>query len=215
MAIQQLSFQRYGKFYRNAKKYALRKEVLISSYIILSLFTVSFFAAVFIRPTAVKIAMLWREIQDKRSVYTQLEKKIRDLEKAQELLTSVEEKLEDVQKAIPEEALLQKFMQIIEYLASAYGLTINSGSYPPSKLYSSKENQSAKDLTTYPFDVRLTGDTDQFQAFILSLEELDRYVKINKIKLSPLEKSQQKKEFTLSLLLESDIYSYNIGEGSN
>src|SRR4030067_2895956 len=154
MAFEQISFRRYGRFYRNAQKYASRQEVLISTYLILSLFTVSFFAAVFIRPTAVRIASLWREIQDKRDVYYKLEGKIRDLEKAQELVGAIENDSNYINRALPSNPEFSRFLKQIDYLVNLHGLEMTSAKYPPLEIYSESEStSSAAQLIGYKFSL--------------------------------------------------------------
>src|SRR3989344_3411061 len=87
------NFRRYGRYYRTARKYAQRPEVLISTSFILALFTISFFAIVAIRPTAITIAKLWREIQEKKTKQATLAQKIAKLEEAQPTYSALEEDL--------------------------------------------------------------------------------------------------------------------------
>ncbi len=212
MAFEQSSIRRYGRFYRNARKYASRREVLISTYLILSLFTVSFFAAVFIRPTAVKIARLWREIQDKRTVQTQLEKKIRDLEKAQTLYTSIEDELYLLERALPTEPHFNRFVQKIEYLSSIHEVRLHSGHYSSVELYRQEPaTASSSELVAYPFDITLQGSFSGLKEFAQDLQSLDRMISLTSISMSPVASQEQEGIYELSATIESLMYAFPEG----
>jgi Tfp pilus assembly protein PilO len=209
MEYSKLSTRPYGRLYRKARKYASNREVLISTYLILSLFTVSFFAAVFIRPTAITIASLWREIQDKKTVHSQLEKKISDLEKAQSLYTSIKDDLIYLDRALPEEAELSRFLKKVEYLASTHGLNYSSGSFPGLEFYTSElATPSAAKLDEYPFSISLKGSFSQFRAFLADLENLDRMAIVHLINISPVKDKKGEEVYTLVLFLSSSVYSF-------
>lgn len=213
MAFEQISFRRYGRFYRNARKYASRREVLISTYLILSLFTVAFFAAVFIRPTAIKIARLWREIEDKRDVYGKLESKIGDLEEAQELLVSIEDDLVYISMALPSDSELIGFLKKIDYLVYSHGLETASAQYPAFDLALEQEaTSSASKLVSYPFNLELEGSFTQIQSFLEELENLDRIVGISVIDISPVEKKLAENRVQLKINIDANTYSYPEGK---
>lgn len=212
MAFTQTSSKRYGRFYRSARKYAARREVLISAYLILSLFTISFFALVFIRPTAVTIAKLWREIQDKKTVQVQLEKKIRDLAQAQNLYISIEDDLVYLKRALPEKPDFSRFVKEIEYLASSHGLQFATASYGDMELYSSDlATPSATQLSKYSFILTIHGLYSQLRSFLADLEKLDRIVTLHSVAISPSKRKEEIEIFELTLTFDSSMYSYSEG----
>jgi Tfp pilus assembly protein PilO len=212
MAFDQKYLRRYGYFYKNARRYASRREVMISTYLIISLFTVSFFAVVFIRPTAITIAKLWREIQDKKIVHSQLEKKIRDLEKAQSIYSSIEGDLVFLDRALPSTPNYSRFVKEVEYLAFLHGLLLNSAHYDGIELYSSETALDSESiLGEYSFTLGLEGSYSQLQPFISDLEKLDRLVTLKSLGFTPLKSPEGSERFVVSLSLDSLTYSFPEG----
>lgn len=213
MAFDQRYLRRYGHFYKNARRYASRKEVMISTYLIVSLFTISFFALVFIRPTAITIARLWREIQDKKAVHAQLEKKIQNLEKAQSLYTSIENDLILLERALPADHDYSRFLKEIEYLAFSHGIEIESAQYTGIVLYDSEAKEAKSDLTEYSYNLTLRGSFLQIRPFVADLEKLDRLVTVRSIVINPTDQREDRNQYTLSLSIESLTYSFpeNLG----
>jgi Tfp pilus assembly protein PilO len=155
----QMTFRRYGRFYKNVRQQMKRKEVLVSTNIILTFFTISFFAIFAIRPTALTISKLWREIKDKKSVQTQLDQKISDLAEAQQALDSMEEDLILLTNAIPPTMEFSRFVQTIEYLVLTKNLIMSSNRFNNIELYVSAEEASASaaQIVTHPFSLSLKG----------------------------------------------------------
>lgn len=212
MAFDQKYLRRSGYFYKNARRYASRKEVMISTYLIVSLFTVSFFAVVFIRPTAVTIAKLWREIQDKKVVYTQLEKKIRNLEEAQAIFTTIEKDLVYLDRALPASHDYSRFLREIEYLGFSHGLEITSARYDGVELYSSNEaSKEAKKIDEYSYTLSVKGSFSQIYSFIADFERLDRLVSLQSITIQPFSIREDINQYILSLSLDSLTYSFPEG----
>lgn len=208
VVFEQKYIRRYGRFYQNARKYASKKEVLISTYLIISLFTISFFAAVFIRPTAVTIAKIWREIQDKKGVYSQLESKIKDLEKAQAIYLDIKDDLIHIERAIPTNPAYEKFLKQIEYLAYSRGVVINSSQYEGIQLFPivASEN-SAPEVVIHGFTMNISGNIGVIKDFLSDLIKFDRLITIESIKISPPKDTNQS-SYSLTVALQSQAYSF-------
>jgi Tfp pilus assembly protein PilO len=209
----QTTFRRYGRFYKNVRRQMKRKEVLVSTNIILTLFTISFFAVFAIRPTALTISGLWREINDKKNVQSQLEGKISNLSEAQSALESMEEDLQLLENAIPATAEFSRLVKIIEYLASDNGLVLSSNSFSNIKLYQSAQQAtaSAAQIETHSFSVGLRGTFSDLGSFINDLEQLDRLISITSLTIHSSKRQVRKGVFDLEVSLRSDTYSFPEG----
>jgi Tfp pilus assembly protein PilO len=211
MAFEQ-STRRYGRFYRDARKYASKKEVLISSYLILSLFTVSFFAAVFIKPTAVTIAKLWKEIQDKKDVYSRLQKKIGELEQAQKLYTEVEDNLDLLNNAIPKTVSFSKLVQQIEYLADLHEVQLSNARYGAMEIYTAETaTPAASELLEYPINLNATGSFTNIKYFLKDLERFERIMTVQLVRMSPIQDREGLGKARLAIFLDGKTYSFSEG----
>lgn len=204
------TFRRYGRFYRNVRKHMQRKEVLVSSNIILTFFTISFFAVFAIRPTALTISSLWREIKDKRSVQKQLEEKISNLEEAQTALASMEEDLELLDNALPSSVEFPRLVKTLEYLASTHNLLISSSNFSNIELYISvaQASESASEIETHSFSLGLTGSFSDIRSFVEDLEQLGRLISIKSISVGPLREQIRVDALDLGTSIDSDTYSF-------
>lgn len=211
MAFEQ-SMRKYGRFYRDARKYASRKEVIISSYLILSLFTIAFFAAVFIKPTAVTIAALWKEIQDKKDIYLRLQKKIGELEKAQQLYLQVEDDLDALDKALPKTVDFSKLVQQIEYLADINEVQLANAHYGAMEVYASEAAvPTTSELLEYPLTLNASGAFANLKAFLGDLENFERIVTLQRVKMNPRQDEEESDTTSITLSLESKTYSFPEG----
>lgn len=209
----QLTYRRYGRFYKNVRTQMQRKEVLVSTNIILTLLTISFFAVFAIRPTALTISKLWREIKDKKTVETQLEMKISDLAETQSALALLKEDLVLLDNAIPPNMDFSRFARTIEYLASTHGLLITSNSYSNIELWLSAERASASatEIKTHSFLLKLRGSFSDIRSFIAELEQLNRLISITSVSIQPAKNQERRGLFDLNIGIDSNIYSFPEG----
>lgn len=212
----QTTFRRHGRFYKNVQRQMRRKEVLVSTNIILTFFTISFFAVFAIRPTALTISGLWREINDKKSVQTQLEEKISTLAEAQSALESLEEDLKLLENAVPSTVEFSRLVRTIEYLASNHTLLITSNRFTNIEIYTStvQATASAAQINKHSFSLGVQGSFTDLKSFINDLERLERLITITSISVE-LPKSQVRENaFDLEISLKPDVYSFSEGAAS-
>lgn len=211
----QMTFRRYGRFYQSTRQYMQRKEVLVSTNVILTLFTVSFFAAFAIRPTALTISRLWREIQDKTTVRQQLESKITELGEGQAMLLDLEEELALLDRAVPPGADFSRLVRIVEYVAGKHGLALSSSRYSEIPLYESGTLASASaeagQLVTHPFSLTVNGSFSSLRSFIEELERLDRLITVSSVTLRPTRAQAEEGLIDLQINVESSAYSFPKG----
>lgn len=214
----QTTFRRYGRFYQSTRKYMQRREVLVSTNVILTLFTISFFAAFAIRPTALTISRLWREIRDKRTVQMQLTRKIADLGVAQSALADLGEDLSLLTAAVPATDEFSRLVRLVEYLASQQGLLLTASRFQDVTIYQSAEEATAgaAEVRSHPFSLSLTGSFRGMRSFIVDLERLDRFIAIRSLTLRPSREAGQEGTLGLQLTVELVAYSFpNVIQGES
>lgn len=208
----QSTFRRYGRFYQSSRQYMQRKEVLVSTNVILTLFTVSFFAAFAIRPTALTISRLWREIQDKTTVRQQLENKITELGEAQTALSTLTQELGQLDRAVPAGVDFTRLVRVVEYVAVKHGVLLTSSRFSQITLYADRSQASASaeagQLLTHPFSLTVSGSFSSLRSFIEELERLDRLITIRSITLRQARAQDQAGLFDLQMSIESSAYSF-------
>ncbi|OGY18884.1 MAG: hypothetical protein A2900_01400 [Candidatus Chisholmbacteria bacterium RIFCSPLOWO2_01_FULL_50_28] len=204
------NFRRYGRYYRTARKYAQRPEVLISTSFILALFTISFFAIVAIRPTAITIAKLWREIQEKKTIQATLAQKIAKLEEAQSTYSALEEDLALLDRALPETPEFSRLVREMEYLSLTQGLQIDAGRYETLELWV-REASASTEIGTHPFTLVLRGTYPKLRSFVSDLERLDRLLSIGMVTMQPSQKQDQPGIYDLTLTANIRAFSFPSG----
>lgn len=107
------------KFYRNP-------VATVSLELFLSICAIVFFAAFAIRPTLLTMSDLIKEIEDKRTLDTQLRQKITALGAAQTDFLAVESRVGVLDEALPRGVNMTYTLKVIEKIASDQGLAISN-----------------------------------------------------------------------------------------
>lgn len=202
-------FHKYGRFYRGARKYTQKPEVLVSINLVLTLFAVAFFAIVAIRPTTITIAKLWKEIQDKKDTQVKLEKKIEELQKAQLAYAKIEDDLHLLKLALPGDVDFSRLALEIEYLASKHGLFMSSNRFDPVDVYVSQDSELPAGLQQHTFSLVVNGSYSQFRSFVDELENIDRLVTIHTATVNQTLDRRNLLKYPLGMSLDSSVYSFS------
>jgi hypothetical protein len=111
-------YLRYRAYFLNVMlKYREKPQVRAYLEILLSFVTISVFGVFAIKPTAVTIAQLLKEIEAKKAIVAQMEAKIGNLEEAQRVYTDNSEKIAILESAIPKRPSPQEFARQVEGLS--------------------------------------------------------------------------------------------------
>lgn len=167
-----------------------------------TIFTISFFLIVAIRPTLITIAKLNREIKDKTEANEQLQKKIDTLIVAQEVYARNSDNLALLDEAFPEKSEFPRLAYFFEQTATASGVTIKSlnferigGTSTKSQDVSSSPGQSLN------FTLSVSGDYLRLKDLLKELESSRRILKITESSFSRVKKGE---EFELQLFISGE-----------
>lgn len=154
----------------------------VSLELIFSLFAIIFFAVLAIRPTLQTISGLIAEINEKKELDQQLQRKITALSTAQDEYQRLSSEIKLLDQAIPSRPELVKTLKIIEKLAAENNVVITSIriSEIPDEISQTKNNEALERIDLY-FSIRVTGDYPSIRDFMSSLHQYRRMIVIEEI----------------------------------
>lgn len=166
-----------------------KKQTIAYVYIVLTLFTVSFFGLFALMPAFSIIANLQKQLADDQKVYSALKEKLANLKNLDAQYQIIEPELELVYEAIPLSAQAPSLIRQVEKLAEKDGVavtTLDTGiinEYPltdGNKLYS------------YTFTVTAEGSEANIASFLNSLITFNRVISLERVVSSKTEKGSVK-----------------------
>ena len=190
--------------YQQNRRYFVRlpripRTVQACSFVWLSvtIFTISFFLIVAIRPTLVTIAKLNKEIKDKTEANKQLQKKINTLITAQEIYARNSDNLTLLDEAFPEKSEFPRLAYFFEQVATTSGVTLKSLNFERIGGVTPKE-QGTSLLSSLPlnFSIAASGDYLKLKDLLKELESSRRILKITESTFNRVKKGE---EFELQL----------------
>lgn len=205
-------YRRY--FRRLTASYENMPAVRISLNLLLTLFTISFFALFALRPTLNTISELVSNIKSQEEIKAKLEQKTKDLSAAQTAWNGEQKRLELVNQALPKKPQPDTYIKQIEGIAKRRGLVINFLKVDEVALRGELEKQSQeKTKTTIPkietlgVSVSVTGNYSSLIGFLEDLENLRRVGKTASVSFAAT-KSLSPGQTTLSLTAVSEVPFY-------
>lgn len=167
------------------------------AWLSVTIFTISFFLIVAIRPTLVTIAKLNKEIKDKTEANQQLQKKIDAIIIAQDIYTRNSDNLVLLDEAFPEKSEFPRLAYFFEQVATASGVTFKSLTFERIGGVTQK-GQLPSLLSSLPlnFSIAASGDYLKLKDFLKELESSRRILKITEASFSRIKKGE---EFELQL----------------
>ncbi len=191
----------------------------ISVALILSLISIAFFALAAIRPTLQTMAQLLKQIDEKKTLDTQLSQKINALTIAQKNLLEKEPLFPALSIAIPSTANFSTLMTVIEKVASEHQVLFNSAQIQKVPLEEKPRISAGKlNLVSYPITLSFSGSYDNLVAMMKDLQMLKRIIVIDRFDISN-QKKEQSADGTLSLTMSIRAFSFRSGSsvqsGSN
>jgi len=176
------------------------------AWISLTVFTISFFLLVAIRPTIVTVAKLSREIKEKREAEKQLDKKIDSLVTAQKIYAQNSNKISLLEEAFPQNNNFPTLAYFLEKSAQENQVQISTLSFEKVILSQSDSTKKTKNNNPYleiGFSVSAQGEYNNLKSFISSLENSRRLITIESSRFS---ESQKKNEEEIVSTLSLSIY---------
>lgn len=191
----QTELHRYRRYFVNVGQLYRQKKVRVYTEIILSILTTAFFLFLAIKPTAVTITGLIKEIKDKELVAEKLEEKISSLSVAQNEYQNLQSELYLVGESLPNDSRVSLLVKQLEVLALKSQATIETVQFNQVNL---KEKISEGKLQEIGFSLALTGDYPNLKNFLQSLGELRRLVLIESFAFKAGKKEEQPLVLTLN-----------------
>jgi Tfp pilus assembly protein PilO len=154
----------------------------VSFELLLSLGAVIFFALFAIRPTLLTMSDLLKEIQDKKDLSVQLERKIAALATVQSEYIQLQRRLPVLDQALPNSPQLVYSLKVIEKMASDSQLAIEGISVNtlPDEVETIPNYKTVKRIDL-PATVSVTGSYPNIRLFIESLQNYRRTFVIDTI----------------------------------
>ena len=115
-------YVRYRQYYHRLWIFYQRPAAKVSVALLLTIFTIVFFAVFAIRPTLLTVAELIKKIQDKKATLVQIEQKAAQLASAQQEYLAAQTQLPYLDQALPGEPDLQQIIRLLEATAAYHGL---------------------------------------------------------------------------------------------
>lgn len=190
-------YHRYHRYFFNLQKKARTSQTRSFVWLSLTIFTVSFFAIVAIKPTLVTIAKLNKEIQDQKEASKLLQSKIDSIITAQQEFTANMENIGLLEEALPEKNEFPKLAYFFEQISQENEVTLQSLSFE--KIGSLKKPAGTSSLgpaNSLNFSLGVSGSYAKLKSFLSSLESSRRVLTIQRTNFG-----QTKKENNFEILL--------------
>jgi type IV pilus assembly protein PilO len=186
MALSLGSTHQYRRYFTDITALYQKKKYRTYAGLILTLFTIAFFAFFAIRPTLVTIASLMKEIEDKGMIAQKLEEKIDALSQARSQYSALSDELPLIEEALPQKSKPSLFVRQIETLTSQNGLFLQSIQISQVPLLGKEETSKTpetkikeKGLSSLKFSFSVSGNYQNLKSFLKDLEDLRRIVTLS------------------------------------
>ena len=191
------SDQGLNLYYQRVALLYQRPEIKASIEVILSVFTIALLIIFAIAPTITNIAKLQKKIEDQQKVLTQADNKMAKLISAQSQMTTYQDKLDLFDMAVPDSFGYFGMIKRIEILTAKNNVTLTKLSLPASIAYGNSDPTKIKavqmskllkadtnNLIQAEVLFGVDGSPSNVISFLSDMENMDRSVLINSIKLS-------------------------------
>jgi Tfp pilus assembly protein PilO len=172
-------YQIYLKKYPELFKFYERQKFVSYIYIILTLFTVSFFGIFAISPTLSTIANLNKQKADNEKMYENLKTKLTNMQKLDAFYTANTDRIKMVDTAIPASAQIPTVIKKIESLAQQNSLFISDIETGAITIFPTVEKTPP--LYSFTITMSLVGDSADINSFIGDIINFDRIIGIETI----------------------------------
>lgn len=185
MNLNQIKLQAQQQYHLYYKKYAQaisgdnKRKFVASLYLILSLFTVSFFGIFAISPTLSTVSNLQKQYDDDKLVDMALEEKLQSLQRLDTAYQQLIPQIQQILLAIPTTPKIPYLTREIENLSKSESLNVLRIDFNTVEVYPAKRiNQP---LYSFTFNVVVQGTQEHINQFIADITNIDRIVSIDNI----------------------------------
>lgn len=189
-----------GRFHRVAifsplKPIFATQKAQAYTMLILSLFSLAFFAFFAINPTITTIAQLRKRVEDAGQVDKKLQAKITNLSQLQKAYPTIQADIPTVFDALPQQGRPANLLGKIKAMANRSSITISSLQIQQVPL-SSDPNNTDK-ATPFFFVITGTGSYPDILAFLNSMIGFDRVVSVDNFTITRAVKKGEGKQLTI------------------
>lgn len=171
--------------------YKQRKDLKMFLELLLTLATVSFFAAFALKPAILTIIDLVREIKKKEETVSKMDTKIQNLQQAQILFTQETARINLLETTVPEKPEPDNFVRQIEGLTASHPITLLGVSINEITLLGEEKiKRKTDELEELPGNagklspsLSITGTYQGVLSFLSDLENMRRPIKIDTISI--------------------------------
>ncbi len=169
---------RYHRYFFNLGKITKIPQVSSFAWLSLSIFAVSFFSLMAIRPTLITITSLNEEIKEKKEASQQLQTKINSIVAAQAEFAKNVNSLPLLNEAFPEKSDFPRLALFFEEMANASGVELSSLEFEKIGEANSLRNEPTSPTLPLSFSVVASGNYAGLKDFLNSVEMSRRIIKI-------------------------------------
>jgi len=200
------------KLEKAIQDYRAREEFWRYLEVALTLFTITFFIVVAIRPAAVTISSLVGQIKQREEVDLKLKKKINAIIIAQERYAQIQEKADLIDSFLPTKFRIgQGLSQVIgsagQAQVSVGGVNVNDTDLArgivPEVEKRKKEKGVAANLIGLGFDFKSRGGYSQLKDFIKQLFQVRRWLEVSQYRIS---KNEDEEGGVLNFSLQGKMF---------
>lgn len=155
-----------------------QKKLISYTYIILTLFTVSFFGFFAIAPTLATITNLNRQYKDNLLVHEALNKKLTNLSLLDFQYGQIQQDLEAIYSAIPKSARIAYLARQLEDIAVGSNLSITKLSFGKVEIYPNSKNDP---IYSFTFTINIAGSQNNINNFLSDVINFDRIINIERV----------------------------------
>lgn len=178
-------YQRYQKYFLDIQRvYNQKKEVRMFLEVTLTLATIALFTLFALRPTAITISKLLKEIETKQDTLVKMDQKILNLQTAQTTFSRERTRINLLESAIPKNPEPEKYLRQIEglitknslnLLGASAGNIVLAGANPEAEKKSSKGlDQLPNSTKSFILTFTIIGPYQQTNLFLNDIENLRR-----------------------------------------
>lgn len=197
MADWKKNYLRYRSFFLNIYGvYQRRPDLKVFLEIFLSLGTISFFALLALRPTALTISQLLKDIDSKQETEGKMDEKIQNLQTAQSVYEQETANILVLKQAVPENPTPETFVRQLEGLTQNHSVNILGITVGEVVLVGEEDAKKGakEELSALPqgagelsFSISASGSYPNLSSFLSDLKILRRPIKIDRTTLTASE----------------------------
>jgi Tfp pilus assembly protein PilO len=173
-----LEYSRYRHYFHRLWIFYQKPAVKVSSALLMTLFTIIFFAAFAIRPTLVTVAELIKKIDDQKQVLDSMKKKSAALASAQQDYLYVQDTLPLLNTAVPQTEDLPVLIKMIEGIVAYHELALNSLTFGDLSIVGPDAPQ-LRGAQTRTLTLSISADYPKLASFISDFTRLPRLFTID------------------------------------